>query len=62
LRCALVKADDLMVMHDGHPVACVQNLPFAYVDVFKSYTNAGFGCVSALVRQFSSVTTLVIMV
>jgi hypothetical protein len=35
-------ADVLELMHDGHPVACIEDLPFAYVDVFKSHTNIGF--------------------
>jgi hypothetical protein len=35
-------ADVLELMHDGHPVACVADAPFAYVDVFKSHTNVGF--------------------
>ena len=34
--------DVLELMHDGHPVACVADVPFAYVDVFKSHTNVGF--------------------
>ncbi len=34
--------DVLELMHDGHPVACVQDAPFAYVDVFTSHTNVGF--------------------
>jgi len=34
--------DVLELMHDGHPVACVEDAPFAYVDVFKSHTNVGF--------------------
>ena len=34
--------DVLEVMHDGHPIACVEDAPFAYVDVFKSHTNVGF--------------------
>jgi hypothetical protein len=34
--------DVLELMHDGHPVACVEDAPFAYVDVFKSHTNIGF--------------------
>jgi len=34
--------DVLELMHDGHPVACVEDVPFAYVDVFKSHTNIGF--------------------
>jgi hypothetical protein len=32
----------LELMPDGHPVACVEAAPFAYVDVFKSHTNIGF--------------------
>ena len=35
-------ADVLELMHDGHPTACVEDAPFAYVDVFKSHTNVGF--------------------
>jgi hypothetical protein len=34
--------DVLELMHDGHPVACVEDAPFAYVDVFRSHTNVGF--------------------
>jgi hypothetical protein len=34
--------DVLELMHDGHPVACVEDAPFAYVDVFRSHTNIGF--------------------
>src|ERR1700751_4214760 len=34
--------DVLELMHEGHPVACVEDVPFAYVDVFKSHTNVGF--------------------
>jgi hypothetical protein len=30
------------VMHDGCPVACVENAPFAYVNRFKSHVNVGF--------------------
>jgi hypothetical protein len=29
-------------MHDGCPVVCVEDAPFAYVNVFKSHTNVGF--------------------
>jgi hypothetical protein len=35
-------ADVLELMHDGHPVAGIEDVPFAYVDVFKSHTNIGF--------------------
>jgi hypothetical protein len=34
--------DVLELMHDGCPVACVEDAPFAYVNVFKSHTNVGF--------------------
>jgi hypothetical protein len=34
--------DVLELMHDGHPVTCVEDAPFAYVDVFNSHTNIGF--------------------
>jgi hypothetical protein len=34
--------DVLEVMHDGCPVVCVEDAPFAYVNVFKSHTNVGF--------------------
>jgi hypothetical protein len=30
------------LMHDGCPVACVEDAPFAYVDRFKSHVNVGF--------------------
>ena|SRR5579862_7247225 len=30
------------LMHDGCPVACVADVPFAYVNVFKSHVNVGF--------------------
>ena len=29
-------------MHDGCPVACVADVPFAYVNVFRSHVNVGF--------------------
>lgn len=34
--------DVLELMHDGCPVTCVEDAPFAYVNVFKSHTNVGF--------------------
>lgn len=34
--------DVLELMHDGHPIVCIEDVPFAYVDVFKSHTNVGF--------------------
>jgi hypothetical protein len=30
------------LMHDGCPVVCVEDAPFAYVNVFKNHTNVGF--------------------
>lgn len=30
------------LMHDGCPTVCVDDAPFAYVNVFKSHTNVGF--------------------
>ena len=29
-------------MHDGCPVACVEDAPFAYVNVFTAHVNVGF--------------------
>ena len=34
--------DVLEMMHDGCPVACVKDVPFAYVNVFKAHSNVGF--------------------
>lgn len=30
------------LMHDGCPVACVQDAPFGYVNSFKNHVNVGF--------------------
>lgn len=30
------------LLHDGCPVACVRDTPFAYVNTFKSHVNVGF--------------------
>ena len=30
------------LMHDGSPVACLGDLPFAYVNVFTAHVNVGF--------------------
>ena len=38
-RCG---ADVRELMHDGCPVACVDDVPFAYVSTFKSHVNVGF--------------------
>jgi hypothetical protein len=35
-------------MHDGCPVACVDDVPFAYVSTFKSHVNVGFWYGAAL--------------
>jgi hypothetical protein len=34
--------DVLELMHDGCPVACLDDAPFAYVDTFKAHVNVGF--------------------
>jgi hypothetical protein len=36
------------LLHDGCPVACLGDAPFAYVNVFKSHVNVGFFHGSAL--------------
>jgi hypothetical protein len=36
------------LMHDGCPVACLGDAPFAYVNVFTSHVNVGFFHGSAL--------------
>src|ERR1700735_5641981 len=30
------------LLHDGHPVACLGDVPFGYVNVFTSHVNVGF--------------------
>ena len=30
------------LLHDGHPVACLGDAPFGYVDVFTLHVNVGF--------------------
>jgi hypothetical protein len=35
-------ADVRELMHDGCPVACVADAPFAYVNVFRAHVNVGF--------------------
>ena len=34
--------DVLELIHDGCPVACVQDAPFGYVNTFKNHVNVGF--------------------
>jgi hypothetical protein len=29
-------------LHDGHPTACVSDVPFGYVNAFTSHVNVGF--------------------
>jgi hypothetical protein len=35
-------ADVRELIHDGCPVACIADVPFAYVNVFKNHVNVGF--------------------
>lgn len=35
-------ADVRELMNDGHPVACVEDVAFGYVDAFKAHVNVGF--------------------
>jgi hypothetical protein len=37
------------LLHDGCPVACVEDAPFGYVNSFKSHVNVGFFCGAMLV-------------
>ena len=41
-------ADVRELLHDGCPVACVEDVPFGYVDAFKDHVNVGFFNGSAL--------------
>ena len=34
--------DVVELVHDGCPVACVQDVPFAYVNAFTKHVNVGF--------------------
>lgn len=34
--------DVLELVHDGCPVACIGDVPFAYVDAFTKHVNVGF--------------------
>ena len=40
-RCG---SDVWELMHDGCPVACVEDAAFGYVNVFKAHVNVGFFC------------------
>ena len=44
-------ADVRELVHDGCPVACVADVPFAYVNVFRSHVNVGFFNRAALVDR-----------
>lgn len=35
-------SDALVLLHDGHPTACVENLALGYVDAFRDHVNVGF--------------------
>jgi hypothetical protein len=35
-------SDVQAIFHDGCPMACVDNTPFAYVNAFKAHVNIGF--------------------
>ena len=30
------------IFHDGHPIGCVENAPFTYVNAFSKHVNVGF--------------------
>lgn len=30
------------IFHDGHPIGCIEEAPFAYVNAFKHHVNLGF--------------------
>ena len=36
------RRDVVELVHDGCPVACVQDVPFAYVNAFTKHVNVGF--------------------
>ena len=36
------------LIHDGCPVACVEDAAFGYVNVFKAHVNVGFFCGASL--------------
>ncbi|MGE0121191.1 MAG: DUF1801 domain-containing protein [Dongiaceae bacterium] len=40
MRCC--GADVRELLHDGCPVACVEDAPFGYVNAFKAHANVGF--------------------
>ena len=42
LRMRVCGDDVLETVHDGCPVACVEDAPFGYINSFKSHVNVGF--------------------
>jgi hypothetical protein len=44
LRMRKCGDDVTELMHDGCPVACVRDAPFAYVNVFRAHASVGFFC------------------
>ena len=41
--CMRERGDDVVeLLHDGGPVACVGDAPFAYVNIFTAHVNVGF--------------------
>ena len=42
LRMRECGPDDRELLHDGCPVACVEDAPFGYVNVFRAHVNVGF--------------------
>lgn len=34
--------DVMVIFHDNYPTACVENIPFAYVNVYTKHINVGF--------------------
>ena len=42
LRMRECGADVRELVHDGCPIACVDDAPFAYTNVFRSHVNVGF--------------------
>ena len=40
--CGSCGDDVRELMHDGCPVACVEDAPFGYVNVFRAHVNVGF--------------------
>jgi hypothetical protein len=42
LRMRECGRDVRQLMHDGCPVACVEDAPFGYVNVFRAHVNVGF--------------------